>query len=143
MNYPRSEPTFGISFRKLVVLVHTSWCLGLPFKAIQFLISNKSVATISYFVYSGLKNDSQPETLHLRHKMGAHPFACRYIKIVPLQSWGSSFNFTVWYVHLGGVSNWATVETAVKWMSRVSWMSIMCGPVYLPGRYILASNGCS
>ncbi|XP_073998988.1 muskelin 1 isoform X2 [Rhodnius prolixus] len=66
----------------------------------------------------GLKNDSQPETLHLRHKMGAHPFACRYIKIVPLQSWGSSFNFTVWYVHLGGVSNWATVETAVKWMSR-------------------------
>lgn len=65
----------------------------------------------------GLKNDSKPECFMVRYKVGGKPFACRYIKIVPIQSWGSSFNFTVWYVELTGNTNWQDVSDAIHWLS--------------------------
>jgi hypothetical protein len=41
----------------------------------------------------------------LRHTIVDHPFPCRYIKIMPLQSWGPSFNFSIWFVELIGVDS--------------------------------------
>lgn len=51
----------------------------------------------------GLKNDSVPETFELRHTDGGGDLMpLVYIKIVPLLSWGPSFNFSIWYVELLG-----------------------------------------
>lgn len=52
---------------------------------------------------SGLKNDSIPEVLKLRHLNDAGELLpVLYVKIVPLLSWGPSFNFSIWYVELLG-----------------------------------------
>lgn len=52
----------------------------------------------------GLKNDSVPETFELRHlDIGTGELApIVYLKIVPMLSWGPSFNFSIWYVELLG-----------------------------------------
>lgn len=55
----------------------------------------------------------------LRSKVGGMPFACRYIQIVPIQSWGSSFNFTIWYVELTGNTQLNDVNAAIGWLSKV------------------------
>lgn len=69
---------------------------------------------------SGLKNDSVSETFELRHTVGDGAFPCRYIKIVPLESWGPSFNFSIWYVELKGSSDWSVVKPALDWLNLVS-----------------------
>ena len=68
---------------------------------------------------SGLNNDSSPETFILRHTLGDLPFPCRYIKIVPLQSWGSSYNFSIWFVELKGSDSLDEVKKAVQWFDKV------------------------
>lgn len=52
--------------------------------------------------------------------MGGQPFPCRYIKIVPIQSWGPSFNFSIWFVKLSGIDNWDVVQPALEWFKSVS-----------------------
>ncbi|XP_065207340.1 muskelin-like [Planococcus citri] len=64
---------------------------------------------------SGLNNDSMPETFVLRHTLGDYPFPCRYIKIVPLQSWGATFNFSIWFVELKGLDDFNEIEKAIDW----------------------------
>ncbi|KAK6176578.1 hypothetical protein SNE40_014836 [Patella caerulea] len=64
---------------------------------------------------SGLKNDHIPETFQLRNEIDNHHFPCRYIKIVPTQAWGPSFNFSIWYVELKGVNDWESVKTCMNW----------------------------
>ncbi|KAK7582298.1 hypothetical protein V9T40_013743 [Parthenolecanium corni] len=64
---------------------------------------------------SGLNNDTKPETFTIRHTLGGQPFPCRFIKIVPLQSWGSSFNFSIWFVELRGTDDNVIIEKAVDW----------------------------
>ncbi|KAK7066618.1 Muskelin 1, intracellular mediator containing kelch motif [Halocaridina rubra] len=64
---------------------------------------------------SGLKNDTIPETSVLKHTVSGHQFPVRFIKIVPLQSWGSTFNFSIWYVGLSGCDDWTVVETCMNW----------------------------
>ncbi|KAK7873640.1 hypothetical protein R5R35_009328 [Gryllus longicercus] len=66
---------------------------------------------------SGLKNDSTAETFHLRHTVGDRPFPCRYIKIMPLQSWGPSFNFSIWFVELTGLDDWTIVKPCLDWFN--------------------------
>ncbi|XP_063226200.1 muskelin isoform X2 [Bacillus rossius redtenbacheri] len=63
---------------------------------------------------SGLKNDSIPETFPLRHIIANSPFPCRYIKIVPLQAWGPSFNFSIWFVELTGIDDWEFVKPCIE-----------------------------
>ncbi|RUS82092.1 hypothetical protein EGW08_010137 [Elysia chlorotica] len=63
----------------------------------------------------GLKNDHVPETFPLRHQIEGNPFPCRYIKIEPLQAWGSNFNFSIWYVELRGNDNWDDVKHCMNW----------------------------
>ncbi|CAB1345889.1 unnamed protein product, partial [Coregonus sp. 'balchen'] len=52
---------------------------------------------------SGLKNDYNKETFTLKHKIDEQMFPCRFVKIVPLMSWGPSFNFSIWYIELHGI----------------------------------------
>jgi hypothetical protein len=64
---------------------------------------------------SGLKNDNQPETFSLKHLVEGKMFPCRFIKIVPVQSWGPSFNFSIWYVELVGTQDWDAVKPCIQW----------------------------
>ncbi|XP_037295113.1 muskelin isoform X2 [Manduca sexta] len=58
---------------------------------------------LSLLLSSGLNKDSAPETFRLRHKTQEGLFLpVTYIKIVPLQSWGPAYNYTIWYVELHG-----------------------------------------
>ncbi|XP_043224158.1 muskelin-like [Amphibalanus amphitrite] len=66
---------------------------------------------------SGLKNDNQPETFYLRYKLENNPFPCQYIKVVPLHSWGPSFNYSIWYVELWGVDDHDTVLPHMNWFN--------------------------
>lgn len=50
-------------------------------------------------INSGLRNDSIPETFDLRHRTDSGELMpLMYISIIPLLSWGPSFNFSIWYV---------------------------------------------
>ncbi|XKL65489.1 hypothetical protein PGB90_008909 [Kerria lacca] len=64
---------------------------------------------------SGLNNDTTAETFNLRCTLSGLPFPCRYIKIVPLQSWGSSFNFSIWFVELKGSDDYEEIGKAIDW----------------------------
>ncbi|XP_046436398.1 muskelin isoform X1 [Neodiprion lecontei] len=65
---------------------------------------------------SGLKNDSTPETFDLKHVVGndENYFPIKYLKILPLQSWGPSFNFSIWHVHLAGVDDQKLVKSSIE-----------------------------
>ncbi|XP_033208683.1 muskelin isoform X2 [Belonocnema kinseyi] len=68
---------------------------------------------------SGLKNDSTPETFDLKHEIGTKKiyFPIRFIKILPLQSWGPSFNFSIWHVHLTGTVDPSVVKPSIEWVN--------------------------
>ncbi|CAG2064170.1 unnamed protein product, partial [Timema podura] len=34
---------------------------------------------------------------------------------MPLQSWGPSFNFSIWFVELTGIDNWDIVKPCIEW----------------------------
>ncbi|KAM8713553.1 hypothetical protein ACLKA7_013817 [Drosophila subpalustris] len=53
---------------------------------------------------AGLKNDNIPEVFNLRcmTEDGSENLPLLYLKIVPLLSWGPSFNFSIWYIELHG-----------------------------------------
>lgn len=73
-------------------------------------------------LFSGLKNDSVPETFDLKHILGNEEnyFPVRYIKIVPLQSWGPSFNFSIWHVQLTGTDDVKIVKPSIEWLNAVN-----------------------
>ncbi|KAG9508874.1 Muskelin [Fragariocoptes setiger] len=64
----------------------------------------------------GLRNDSKPETLVMKHQIDGHLIPLRYIKIVPIQSWGS-FNFSIWHVQLRGINDPGIVDESIKWFA--------------------------
>lgn len=66
----------------------------------------------------GLKNDSQTESFELKHTAGGNVFACRFLKIVPFQSWGPSFNFSIWYVELKGIDEWNYIKSCIDWFNQ-------------------------
>eukprot|EP01134_Creolimax_fragrantissima_P005826 CFRG5826T1 len=65
-------------------------------------------------LHSGLNNDDQLEQFPVLHMIDGLPFVCRYIKIVPLQSFGESFNYSIWYMQLKGISEPNYVANARK-----------------------------
>ncbi|XP_023686924.1 muskelin [Paramormyrops kingsleyae] len=67
---------------------------------------------------SGLKNDYNKETFTLKHKIEEQMFPCRFIKIVPLMSWGPSFNFSIWYIELHGIEEPGVVQPCLNWYSK-------------------------
>ncbi|KAG1683384.1 Muskelin [Nymphon striatum] len=66
---------------------------------------------------NGLKNDSVAETFILRHTIGNNMIPSRFIKIVPIQSWGPSFNFSIWHIELEGNNDWSVVRPYLNWYS--------------------------
>ncbi|XP_049309463.1 muskelin isoform X1 [Bactrocera dorsalis] len=52
----------------------------------------------------GLRNDNVPEVFNLRCKTedGSEQLPILFVKIVPLLSWGPTFNFSIWYIELHG-----------------------------------------
>ncbi|XP_061418708.1 muskelin isoform X2 [Lethenteron reissneri] len=72
---------------------------------------------------SGLKNDHNKETFSLKHKIEDQMFPCRWIKIVPILSWGPSFNFSIWYVEMHGVDSPDVVLPCLHWYSKPSFPS--------------------
>eukprot|EP00095_Tigriopus_kingsejongensis_P008585 maker-scaffold446_size168061-snap-gene-0.25 protein:Tk08585 transcript:maker-scaffold446_size168061-snap-gene-0.25-mRNA-1 annotation:"muskelin isoform x1" len=64
---------------------------------------------------SGLKNDTSQETFRLRHVVHGQFFPSKFLKIVPLQSWGPSFNFSIWFVALSGNHQPEIVDPALAW----------------------------
>ncbi|CAB3372834.1 Hypothetical predicted protein [Cloeon dipterum] len=62
----------------------------------------------------GLLNDSVPETFTLTHEKEGFEMPCRFIKIVPLLSWGPSFNFSIWFVELRGEDDPSLVKKSVQ-----------------------------
>ena len=47
---------------------------------------------------------------------------CLSLFAVPLQSWGSAFNFTIWYIALHGDDGQAEVQRAVSLLYKVSYV---------------------
>lgn len=75
---------------------------------------------LDHFAFSGLRNDCYPETFSLRHRVNGYVFPCRYVKIVPLQSWGPSFNFSIWYVEVHGIDDHEIVQPQISTFNNVS-----------------------
>lgn len=67
---------------------------------------------------NGLKNDNKQETFGLKHQLNQHDFPISFIKIVPIQSWGPNFNFSIWYVGLYGDDTPLVVNEAVEWHKK-------------------------
>ncbi|KAJ0015348.1 hypothetical protein NQD34_008968 [Periophthalmus magnuspinnatus] len=67
---------------------------------------------------SGLKNDYNKETFTLKHKIDEQMFPCRFVKIVPLMSWGPSFNFSIWFIELHGIEDPDVVQPCLNWYSK-------------------------
>lgn len=65
------------------------------------------------FLEGGLNNDDVPETLDLQCCTSAQPLPTQYLKVVPLQSWGGGFNFSIWHVQLWGMAEEVKVEAAL------------------------------
>lgn len=77
------------------------WCVRAFVRAffLFFFFLHRLSLSLSHFICSGLKNDSIPETFDLRHRTDSgEVMPLLFISIVPLLSWGPSFNFSIWYV---------------------------------------------
>ncbi|KAF7996641.1 hypothetical protein HCN44_002287 [Aphidius gifuensis] len=61
---------------------------------------------------AGLKNDTVPETFELKHTIGCDNvyYPIRYVKIMPLESWGPSFNYSIWFVCLNGIDDKSYID---------------------------------
>lgn len=60
---------------------------------------------------------TSPQTFVLKHRLqpnSPQPFPCRYIKILPIQSWGPSFNFSIWFIELKGYDDRLLVSSSFK-----------------------------
>ncbi|KAJ2745700.1 hypothetical protein GGI20_001975 [Coemansia sp. BCRC 34301] len=53
-------------------------------------------------LYSGLRNDSEPETISLKQRVHGYYIPSQYIKIQPLLAHDQKFNFSIWHVELRG-----------------------------------------
>ncbi|XP_072942576.1 muskelin [Epargyreus clarus] len=74
--------------------------------------------TMSLILTAGLKKDNIPETFKLRNRTNEGLYLpLRYIKIVPIQSWGPSYSYTIWYVELHGIDNEDLVTRAIETIS--------------------------
>ncbi|XP_012567064.2 muskelin isoform X1 [Hydra vulgaris] len=71
-----------------------------------------------HLLTSGLKNDNKKETFSLKHELQGKKFVCEYIKIVPVASWGPSFNFSIWHIKLFGIDDAKIVQPCLKWFNN-------------------------
>lgn len=64
-----------------------------------------------------------PETFELKHTVGSEEnfLPLRYIKVLPVLSWGSSFNFSIWHVKLVGIDEPEIVKPCLEWVNMVKF----------------------
>lgn len=67
----------------------------------------------------GLRNDATPETFALRHYTTTDGgdeelIPVIFIQIMPLLSWGTSFNFSIWFVELSGQDDPIFVRSSLR-----------------------------
>eukprot|EP00794_Sanderia_malayensis_P006101 gene6101-6805_t len=67
----------------------------------------------------GLKNDNLKESFALKHELEERKFPCKFLKIVPIMSWGPSFNFSIWHVSLEGIDDIHVIRPCLKWYKTV------------------------
>ncbi|XP_058797930.1 muskelin [Phymastichus coffea] len=74
-----------------------------------------------------LKYNSMPETFELKCTVGnlENYFPVRYIKIVLLQSWGRSMNYSLWYVQLTGTDSFKIVKPSIDWLNMYQQKEIV------------------
>jgi len=82
------------------------------------VLGGLSEETAIELLCEGLKNDCRKEMFELNHELYGKEFPCRYIKIVPLMSWGPSFNFSIWHVSLHGIDDQTYVRPRLKWFNN-------------------------
>ncbi|KAF3425856.1 hypothetical protein E2986_01738 [Frieseomelitta varia] len=83
------------------------------------LYGGLEVENMMELLENALKNDSIPETFDLKPTIGNEDnyFPVKYIKIVPLQSWGPSFNFSIWHIRLTGIDDFEIVKPSIEWFN--------------------------
>ncbi|XP_022814581.1 muskelin [Spodoptera litura] len=70
---------------------------------------------LSLLLTAGLRKDSASEIFRLRCRTAEGLFLpIQYIKIVPLQSWGPAYNYTIWYVELTGKNQEQIISNAME-----------------------------
>ncbi|KAF9424713.1 hypothetical protein HW555_000014 [Spodoptera exigua] len=70
---------------------------------------------LSLLLTAGLKKDSTSEVFRLRCRTAEGLFLpIQYLKIVPLQSWGPAYNYTIWYVELNGKNQEQIISNAME-----------------------------
>lgn len=52
----------------------------------------------------------------------------RYIKLEPLESWGSNFNYSLWYVELHGIDDPYVISSEVTKYYQVKFTILL--PIY-------------
>ncbi|CAD5116689.1 DgyrCDS5551 [Dimorphilus gyrociliatus] len=72
----------------------------------------EDVMTLLY--EGGLRNNEHPEEFIIKHTLQGAYFPCIFIKIVPMKSHGSSFNFSIWHVRLTGINNEEEVKKSLN-----------------------------
>ena len=53
-----------------------------------------------------------------RHQLNHHLFPIKFLKVIPIQSWGPSFNFSIWFLSLLGDDRPDLVEEAISWQKQ-------------------------
>lgn len=79
-----------------------------------------------FTLFSGLSNNSDLETFNLRHTLNDNSMIpVRYIKLEPLESWGSNFNYSLWYVELHGIDDPHIISSEVTKYYKVRFTIIL------------------
>ena len=82
-------------------------------------------ANFSGFLHHFVLAKIAPSSKRVKSKpLKAHSFQCSFygdfLVAVPIQSWGPSFNFSIWYVELAGVNEPHLVKPCMNWYNTVS-----------------------
>ncbi|CAH1724481.1 muskelin [Aphis gossypii] len=94
-------------------------------------------------LYSGLSNNSEIETFNLRHTLeNSTMIPVRYIRLEPLESWGSNFNYSLWYVELHGIDDSHIISNEISrfYQFREETLIRLCLKHFRQNHYDLAAN---
>jgi hypothetical protein len=58
---------------------------------------------LNEILHDGLNNDTETETFPLRYTYDNMVFPIQYIKISPIATFGTNFNYSIWYVEIKGI----------------------------------------
>lgn len=82
--------------------------------------------SFNLFGFSGLSNNSDLETFNLRYTLKESlMIPIRYIRLEPLESWGSNFNYSLWYVELHGMDDSHVVSSEITKFYQVRFNQIV------------------